>query len=51
MSYYYFCCVYYDISVSKDKFDDAAHIYQAELDNNGYHNTLNFDQAATTNQT
>ena len=38
------------ISASKDIFDDAAHIYQAELENNGYHHTLAFDQAATTNR-
>ena len=38
------------ISASKEIFDDAAPLYQAELQKNGYHHTLEFDKAATTNR-
>ena len=38
------------ISANKDIFDNAAPLYQAELDKNGYHHTLEFDQSAATSK-
>ena len=38
------------ISATKEIFDDAATLYQTELKKNGYHHTLQFDEAATTNR-
>ena len=38
------------ISASKEIFDAAIPMYQAELDKNGYHHTLEFDPTATTNR-